>query len=410
MPVNSQKKSNLDSSYFINNFYAIVKIKNIDLLPQNILVLNIRESLFDGIPVLELSFLDNGDFSERFPLEDQDEISLTIGVSDKTEPVIEMTFQLQDFKFFNMDGDNFQLVNINLTGIMKNKDLFFPLKTRAFSNKPSLDVLSSIASECGFSPKVKTKTSDVMTWRQLNQTNYQMIYETMKRAFRQDDAILTTITRSGEFVITSLNTELKNKTTKKLIYDPFKAISSTEPESESKSKEYYFNNFSTSNISGNQNKSLGYGLQYSYYDLEDFKTKKITSDFHPLSQFSFKRKEDIGKISKINPTGILNNLNVHRNYFEALAQNEFYVSDFFKGYLLVYINPTNDINVFDKFDIVFPAFDNNEAINSSMSGEYLCGSISFQISKDGIFRMMLALFRNGMNGSPYMKKSEMKVS
>ncbi len=411
MPINSQKKSNIDSSYFIGNFYAKLKIKGVEYLPQNLLSLNIRENIFDLVPMIELSILDNGMLSEKFPLEDGDEIEVELGSSDQVESVINMAFILQDFQIVNSDGDNLQVVVINLTGIMKNKDLMFPFKTRAFSNKTSMDVISTIASDCGFSPDVRIKTSDSMTWRQLQQNNYQMIFETLRRSFKSDDAVLSCITRTGDFVVTSLKSELKNKTTKKAIYDPHKAISNIgEKDTKAKTDEFYFNNFSINNSSGMVNKKIGYGVEYSYWDFENFTTKKLTSDFHGLTQFSFKNKENVGKIVKANQTGILNTLNVHKNYFEALAQNEFYISDFFKSCLVIYVNPDTKLNVFDKMNVIFPSFDDNEVVNSTLSGEYIVGSISYQVSKGGIFRCCLGLFRNGLNGSPFMKKAEYKVS
>lgn len=411
MTINNERISNLDSSFFINNFYCKIKIKNIEVLPQNIVSINIRESIFDLIPVVELNILDNGILSERYPLEDGDELQVELATSDKTESVIDMKFNVMDSEILNTDGDILQVVMIRITGIMKNNDLFFPLKTRAFSNKTSIQTLSSIASECGFSPKTKIKTSDSMTWRQLQQSNYQMIAEVLKRSFKPDDAIMACFKRNNEFIITSLKTELENKTSKKAIYDPYKSISMIgETDTKEKSTEIYYNNFSVRNFSGFVNKTRTYGKEFSYWDFEEFKNKKITSDYHGLTQFSFKNKNDVGKIVNVQPVGILNSLNVHKNYFEAVAQNEFYIEDFFKNVLLIYINPSNNINVFDKFDLIFPSLDDNDSINSSLSGEYIVGSIAYQASKDGIFRSCVALFRNGMNLSSFMKKSEYKVS
>lgn len=408
MPVNS-KKNNIDSSYFLNDFYCKVTIKKIELLPQNITVLNIRESIFDLLPVLDMSFLDNGIFSEKYPFEDEDVISIELSRSNKDAVPISMEFTLQDYTINNRDGDNMNLVDINITAIMKNSGLFYPVKTRSFANKTSVDVLKSIALEIGFNPSVKISTSDSMIWRQVNQNNYGMVFETMKRAFKSEDAILTGVTRSKDFIITSLKTELKNKSSKKVIYDPFNTISDIEPIQEKK-ETYYFNNFDIKNISGMVNKTIGYGVKYSYFNFKDNFDKQITSDFHDLTQFSSKNKNNIGKIVRNDSSYFLNELNVHRNYYVALAQNEYYIKDFFKICLIVYMRPTDKINLFDKIDVTFPSFENNELTNQTLSGEYLVSTIVHQASKAGHYRMVLTLFRNGMNGSPYMKKSEFKVS
>ena len=207
----NEKKNDLDSSYFLSEFYCKLSIKGVEILPQNITVINIRESIFDLIPLLDLSFIDDGTFVEKYPLEDGDVISVELARSDLTGVPISMNFILQDFSIDNKDGDNAQLVDISLTGIMKNQEMFAPVKTRSFSNKTSVDVIRTIASECGFEPVIKITTSDSMVWRQITQSNFTMIKDTMKRAFKSEDAILTGITRNRQFIITSLKTITNNK-------------------------------------------------------------------------------------------------------------------------------------------------------------------------------------------------------
>lgn len=409
MPTSS-KKSTQDSSYFLTEFYCKLSIKNVEILPQNILQISIRESIFDLVPTLELSILDNGVFVESYPLEDCDSIKIQLGQSNLKTPVINMEFELQDFNISNVDGDNIHIVQINLTAIVKNKNMFLPLQTRSFSSKSSLDVLKSIASESGFTPIVKTSTSDVMTWRQIQQNNYQMVYETMKRAYKPDDAILTGITRNKDFIITSLMTELKNKSAKKTLYDPLQAISLSNEKSKDKKEIIYFNNFSMSNVSGFVNKSIGYGLGYSVYNFDEVENKTIYSTFHPLTKYSFKNKDNTIKIVKNNRLYFLNNKTMHRNYVDAINQNEFYTKDFFKNCCLLYVNPNENINLFDKLDITFPSFENKNGVNQPQSGQWIVGTILHEASKEGYYRMTLGLFRNGINQSSEMKDSEFKVA
>lgn len=409
MPI-SDKKSTQDTSYFLTEFYCKLSIKDVDVLPQNILQISIRESIFDLIPTLELSFLDNGEFVEKHVLEDCDIIKIQLGSSNLKTPVINMEFELQDFNVNNVDGDNIHIVQINLTAIVKNKNMFLPLQTRSFSSKSSLDVLKSIASESGFTPIVRTSTSDVMTWRQIQQNNYQMIYETMKRSFKPDDAILTGITRNKDFIITSLMTELKNKSTKKTLYDPLQAISLSNEKSKDKKDIIYFNNFSMSNVSGMVNKSIGYGLTYSIYDFDEVENKSIYSTFHPLTKYSFKNKNNTIKSVKNSGLFYLNLKNMHRNYPNAINQNDFYIKDFFKNCCLLYVNPNENINLFDKLDITFPSFKNKNGVNQPQSGEWLISGILHECSKEGYYRMVLVCFRNGLNSSSFMKDSEFKMS
>jgi hypothetical protein len=406
----TDKKLDQDSSFFLTDFYCQLKIKGVEFLPQNILEVSIRESIFDLIPILNLTLLDNGILSEKYPLEDGDIIEVTLGSSNLKKPVVSIQFILQDFNMESIDGDNIHLVQIVLTGIMKNKEMFFPIKTRSFPNKSSLDVLKIIATEMEFTPKIDITTSDIMTWRQLKQNNYQMIFDVMKRSFKANDTILAGITRNKEFVITSLMTKLKNKTSKKALYDPLLSISLSNEKSKEKTDIIYFNNFSMSNISGMVNKTLGYGVEYTVYDYDKMSEKKIDSDFHPLTKYSFKNKDNIKKTSKDEGTFFFNKRNMHKNYHDAIVQNNFYSNDFFKNCVILHVNPNNSINIMDLLDITFPSFDNKNGVNLPQSGNYFISSIIHQASKEGYYRMSLVCFRNGINGSSFMKESEFKSS
>jgi hypothetical protein len=48
-------------------------------------------------------------------------------------------------------------------------------------------------------------------------------------------------------------------------------------------------------------------------------------------------------------------------------------------------------------------------VNQPQSGEYIIGTIVHQVSKGGMYRMSLALFRNGINQSAYQKESEIEL-
>lgn len=406
MPQNN-KKTNLDNSQAFNYHYCKMTIKGVDVMSQNIRVLNVRESIFDVIPVMEMELIDNGIFSEKYPLEDGDIIFVEISKNKNSKPVINLEFELHDFSIDNLDGDNITLSIIKMTGYLKNKNLFFPPQNRSFKNQSSSQVISRIAQEEGFNYIGRLVASDAMTWLQVNQSNYGFIFHVIERAFKSEDVVVCGITRHKNLIYTSVGTEIKNKNTKKAIFDPKMTISD-EVETAKKTQEFYFNNYKVISLLGTSNKMTGYGLKYGIYDFESFSEDKVTNNNNKMSEFINRNKDNSGKISEYSMTGI-ETRNTHKNYFKAINQNRFISEDFFKTCFILYINVNDNINLFDKINVVFPAMDNVKNINDSMSGEYMVGGIIHQISKDGYYRMALTLFRNGFNSNEFLKSNQVKM-
>ena len=125
--------------------------------------------------------------------------------------------------------------------------------------------------------------------------------------------------------------------------------------------------------------------------------------FAPLSTFENKNKNNTGKYVN----GIVYNSlskNVHENYLLAKSQNLYLSQSFFGNYLQIVINPNMNVNVGDKIDLLI--YDNlgrllngTPNVDAVNSGEYLIGGISHDIKKDGLYSMILTLFRNGVNQS-----------
>lgn len=401
----SNYKSGSDENFTFKmvDFYGIVKIKGVTIPNTNIESLNIVVSCFNLIPVLDMSFGDNGIFSQLYPLEDGDEIEVVLAKSDITNQVVNAKFTLNDFTIQNIDGDQAQSSIVNLTAYLKSSNLFQPVKTRAFRSMNSAQVMNSLASECGLGFSSKITPSDSMTWRQINSTNFDMFAEVLGKSYINNDGIIAGIGLNGEFLLTSVKTAQNNKKSKKAIFSPEKTISNIVDEKET----VYFNNYTVVNNMGTTNKTGGYGISYSTYDLKsDVKTKEIEDSYKILTKYLYKNKENAGKLVGKYGTQIQNFQNVHKNYLDAQAQNEYYLNDFFKNSLILFASPTKEVNLFDVLDVTFPSVQNASTVNTVLSGKYVVGGISFSASKAGFFRSALVLFRNGFNQGTQIKNGQ----
>lgn len=397
------KNNNVDSSTFLNEFYCKIKLNDIEFLPQNIEVLNIKESIFYTVPTMDMIFYDNGLFTEENPIKDGDTITVEIAKNKQKDSPIVMQFEILNFVIHNTDGDNVQVVAIQLTGIMKVRNLMFPATTKSYPNKPSIDVFKDIANDCGLKCETRLKTSDAMNWLQVNMNNYEMLNYVWQRSFKPNDVLLYAITRDSEMIVTSLDSEAKNKSTMICSFDAVRAITDKNENAGNKKEELYFNNFTFVDVSNQFNRTMGYGTTFSVYDLDEVKKYEIKRNDIKTSEFNNISKKNIGKTVKNDTMYVHNEKNMHQNFHLAQFQNEYIFKDFFKRGIVLPINANKNVNLFDKIDLIFPEIGKLNAVNEVQSGQYIVGNITHQISKKGYYRMSITVYRSGMNASGYSK-------
>lgn len=399
--MNDIKKNAGDVGGYLNEFYCKISINEVEFLPQNIEVLHIKESIFNIVPTLELVFRDDGTFLELFPLQENDEIKVSLSRTNEKDLNIAASFSLQNYNVSNLDGDSQRMCLISLTGLLKIDNLYHPALTKSFKNKSSIDVLKSIATDCGLTSVVRISTSDLMNWLQLNQSNLSFMSEVTENAFKSDDVPLMGITRDKEMIVTSIGTESKRSEIAKCFFDPIQALNTGLDDKQKKA--VYFNNYDIVDIAGYANKMGGYGMEYSQYDLTDNKVFTLGQKAHKFSEYLDKDKDNNKNPSENFGAYIYNQDNVHRNMFQAKAQNYYFIREFFKVGLVLHVNPINKVKLFDVLDVQFPSFGAEKKNGEMLSGKYLVGSIFHQASKAGFYRVALTLYRNGFNGSSYLK-------
>lgn len=411
-----KKKSNVDSTGHGLQYYCKCELNGVTIFPQNIINLNFSEWVFDILPRLDMSFIDNGKFFDKYPIQENDIIKIEISKNQANENTVVIEFNVVDYAVQPADQGQSKNCVIDLTGVLKHKDMFYPIKSRCFSNKTSDQVFAQMATECGLKPELRIKCSDSMKWLQVTVSNFGMFDYVLDRSFKTTDDVNFVYTdRRSNCVYTSLNTVLNNPVKFKLSHNPGKVMDvdgvfdSAKDKRNRENGEIYFASYNFVNFSSSTNKQSSYGVDNSYWDLTNKKSIHLSKDSHPLTTFSYKEKQNIGKLVDADVIAYASD-NQHKNHSLALTQNRFYKESFFSSCLYVFINATDQINLFDKVSIIIPSLDGSADVNEVHSGDYIIGGIYHQIGKNSIYKMMIALFRGGMNKSSEMKKSDYRLN
>jgi hypothetical protein len=206
-------------------------------------------------------------------------------------------------------------------------------------------------------------------------------------------------------VLTSLKTECKKTSKAKFVENGFlshpdKKIDEVTPDS--KTKVIYFGTSSyRKNVSSSMNKSGAYGAFVTYYDNSAFHNHILNFKYAPFTKFTnthTKHKGDFGRSDNFSTQ----NSAVHKNYYVSMVQNDYIRTMFFSDYTQISIPADPTIRLFDRITVNFQdcaAKQDSTAplIDKVNSGDYIIGGITHSIAKDGMYNMILVIFRNGIN-------------
>lgn len=402
-PKQNQDSEGTGERQTLLHYHAKVTIKEVDVNPENITVLQVREWMFDAVPRIELIFTDQGVFFDKYPLEESDILTLELGVTRESEPVIVANFKCLDYEVIPfVTGDSLGGSAVRITGVLDNTDFFAPKKSRSFREVTSTDVITEIAGESGFEADIRTETNDTMTWIQAHQNNNEMIGHLLARMYKNDnDCLFCSTNRAGTMVVTSLQDAIAEepkfvgvfqvRETAKLDeatdLDDYKVLDDSEV--------IYYSGYRYVNMGGTLNRKIGYGQFTEYYDGTDPQIAESVSDIHSLTTGSNKLKELV-ETEAAHVVAGLQSVNMHTNYIKAMSNNKYVKSEFCSSYLKITSKPNSEVNVFDKVDLAVPSQDGNFT-DGTHSGEYMIGGIVHNISNKGLYTTDLYLFRNGKN-------------
>ena len=402
MSNNDELKKDPSSGGIDNKFYIRIDVNGVEISPNRILILAIREWIYEKTPRLEFQFEDAGRFYNIFPLEDHSEIKITIANSKQDANYVDATFRLQDY-YFDVSTGNRKIYTYGMTGLLESKGFYIESKTRSFSNSNSSDIIDLIASESGFKSDIRKKSADKMTWYQINMTNQHMVDHLIGRSYIQEnDCAFAYADIHSNFVYASLKTEIVKPVKFKIKYYPDDADPTKDKDPDDKS--LTFKSFIIKSFSGTFNKSSSYQTSLEYYDQTTDQTIVVADDSHELTTNSLKNKDNAGKLVK-NFTFGMATKNMHDNYHKGMLLNFYQRYNYFPMYAEItcemknqpdyFLKDENAISLFDIVDVSFVSEVKDK--NSIYSGKYIIANITHQINQKGIYMITLMLFRNGVN-------------
>jgi len=383
-------KNEIDMS-FRQNWYCKISIDDNELIPKNIVSCSIREWVFDFLPRIELQIQDDGALTEAFPIKDDSVLSIVLGVDPDDENMIEADFDIVD-KTIDVIAGNKQTL-ISLSGLLKTNNFFWPIKSRSFSNKTSVDVVQTIANEIGlkFVKGDNLNTSDLMSWLQLNINDYDFLRHILQRLYVPNSTGFIYGTVQNELIMTSLKNEIEKGQSIQAKYS-VKNFTNYKIIDEQDKNTIWYKDYNFVNYTNQMNRLAAYGLQGNYYNFVGNQTVNISDNSTTLSESSYKAHS--GENVRNDMFGILNN--VYDEYFQARLQNEFWKKSFFGISVLVGINPVYPVRLFDKIEFNVESLTSEER-NEVQSGEYLVAGITHNVAKKSNYRKIISLHRNGDN-------------
>jgi len=373
------------------NFFCQLEINGVQLIPSNILSLTIREWIFNTLPRIELIIMDDGVLTEGYSVIEGSLIDVSIGNDENDENILSMQFEAQDVAV-DVLGDN-KMTNIVITGLMKTNNIF-KVKNRVIQNRSSIEALTFLANEVGLSIDNldNISTLDRMSWLQINIDNFKMFKHILARANKPEDVIFCFGNSQSKLNITSLKTIIEKPEIIRCRYNLEKFSQTSFDQNE---KEIvWFNSYDVVNINGTFHKMGGTGFAFDYYDKQVNRKKNsnknyLIADIEDTSTSNMNTEHQIfGMQSE----------NVYEEYFESIVRNKQLLYSFFGQSMVLAVNPVSIIKLAEKLDVLIPSMVNNE-INDVLSGQYIVGGITHNVSKGAFYRKRISIHRSGLNAA-----------
>lgn len=385
-------------------FDSKIFIKKMEVTPDDLIKLVIREWCFSTLPRLELTFEHEGFYMDRLPFEDGDVINVQYSLDDLADPII-AEFIIESFQISNMGEVKGSAVIVEIVGVLKTENMLDTLHNRSFSQSKSTEVISKIGSELGLTPEIKVESNDAMTWLQLNQNNYEFLKCVVGKSFVIDDDMPLCFSQMDRnLTYTTIETAQQSEVKYILINDSAYTVLNTEDDIIPKTTKYkkkdcpivYYNDYDFYNISTLVNQNGGYGSRITYFDKVEDGMVDVDSndDTITLTTHSNKNKDKVGEITRhIIKQDITDN--VHGNYYKSLVQNDRKAKEFFSSYITVVCKIPSNLKIFDKVYLSLPS--TTEFPDYIHTGEYIVGGIIHDIDGNSSYVARLILFNNGIN-------------
>jgi len=358
--------------------------------------LTIRESLWDLLPRLELTLVDDGMFTEKNPISTGMYVSVVANLG-KEQKAVSIPFCVTETSFSpqTLMDNGFRYLNIK--GVFGAKELCGDIMSKCYEQMPFSAAVEELCDELKLPCEIGVKTNDKMNWYMFNESYASFLNKGIQRCSVEDGLPLVYIDRFGKLNLKTTSNLLNTKFVFKR--DPEKAVAS----SVSDGSEKYFSSWSSFDNSSEVNKfASGVGITGEYitdegsvsYD-SDSKKSKWTDKVNISTEEEGMGRRSFG-LGVWNPS-------VNQNYFKNILDYKHKNDRLFSSYFTIGVNACHDVNLADVVELQMDSIVHDDLNNKSYSGKYMVGSIIHSMNKNN-YNMVLGLFRDGKNDDNELKE------
>lgn len=397
------------------NFTAVVTINDEIVNPNNIISFYIRETVFEFLPTLSMTIIDNGQFDVDTPLFCGQEIKVTIRKSGETKKTVsDVPFSIVSFEKKSIDSKSGGLNVIDMKAIYNNVSLFSGLKSVAFGKVNFSDTVKEIGKRCGFSSDkiFVTDSHDRMNWCCLNMTFMDYITNTVKHSWiSEKDCPVCFVDFEGRLNYKGIYENIVSQNRISMVFDLTGTVAPVSVDSgmigtgESHSDivvPYY--NYEFKDFSGFMNAMEGgYTSTMTWFSNDTGKLEKETFSNIPkttLSLYSNINKNQNGDVTKTY-TFASDLYSIHDNYFRSTVKNTMILNRIFSECLVVYgasVSTFQNFGLLSKVNVDIQGTGKRAMKPLNEGGNYVIGGIILALNRDAMNEVYLC-FRDGYNES-----------
>jgi len=355
------------------------------------------------VPKIDLVMNNVGGFTDKTPITDKSMLYISIDHPNKEYGNVHDTEYLINAKFiissFYAVSDTFQnkYLTYNIAGYLAIDNLFNPNRRNYYLGS-SDQVIDTVGSEIGFNFDGRVKGVEDNVWYQSG-NNFQFLTHVADRSFIDGDGVFVYGTTDKRLVYTSYNTEASKEVAKIAKFDRSRVDNNVLlPNVVQDQKHMYYDGYNIMNNDEMYNNLYTYGGLYSYYNLTDYKYDTIHFDTKMTDLFNI-NKDHVNSPSFNIGVGLIPDESIFETIYRGKLQNSFYKYALHSTTILLNINNSTEVKLFDKIDLDLQStFDNNE-ISPSYSGSYLVCAVTTVINRDMPIAKKVLLGRYGMNST-----------
>lgn len=361
---------------------------------DNIISLSITESVLSVLPKFQMVVSDKGTLIENRAITDKSMFYIVInnGISD--EPLIDANFIISSFDVSSDSLEN-QFVSISIAGYIEANDMFSTYYNRSYRGS-SDSVIGNIANLVGMTMDARTQGVENNVWYQKG-NNFQFIHHVSDRSFIDSDGVFVYGDINRNLIYTSYKTEVDRESKFIAYYSKDRVENNILLNNE---QQYmFFNGYNILNNAEMYNNCVLYGGTYSYYNLEEYIYTTVGLD-SKNTDFYNQNQNHIGNPVFGIGVGLLPDEGIFDTIYKGKIQNAFYKYAMFSVSILMNINNSTDVKLFDKVDFNQPSTILRDLTADPYSGEYLVGSITYSIIRNRPIEKQIIICRYGLNSNP----------